>query len=348
MSQDLCFRAKRRCFESESEELKLQERQPQECRHELQPEEYRTKYQQLKAVLTQFLCISWLSQLCMDYLELPPNQLWMFADEQLICFDAKTSKLQHYPCKEPIYEQVRPVLASSWRWNEEWSTDFILWSSCGRFRFGTLLDGKLKVDKILKVEFSTARSFIFSFTFQNQFYTIGKQSYVWKNPEEKKEIPITNSEFGVAWIVHDKYLYKFGRCTGSRYSLHSFAQTSLPRSLSARGYCSVALHPESKCIFLSGGFVERKGINVIEIFDTKTQQFQESKGLLPQSLWLHYSFCFNNFLFLVGGRCETENGWVDNKKIWKHALTSEGTFLGQWVLTASLSHELFEKACLFG
>lgn len=313
---------------------------------------------QIQKVLETLLQPSQLCRLCVEYAELPQNQLWIFLHYQLIRFDPQTSKMFTYDYQEPS------SLASSWSypgrptftalWNPTATTADFMFLKKNSLQFGTLSDSELKITENLEMEFS--ESVYFSFTFQNQFYTIGETSFVWVNLDEKKEIPTLSSDdnWKSTWIVHDEYLYQFLEGTTSRYSLGSFTKTNLPCSCSARLFGSATLHPQSNRIFISGGF--RSGhpfysnshiahIAYIDIFDIKTQQFVPKKFWMPHSLWNHYSFCLNNFYFLIGGE-----DWLDtkNRKIWKHALTSEGTPIGEWILVSSDSCEVFAYGCLFG
>lgn len=196
-------------------------------------------------------------------------------------------------------------------WNASENCDFI--SGAGNSaQFETLSNGKLNLSSSPD-SINCLHQVHFSFTFQNQFYIIGRQSHVLKNRKEWKEIPILDCqwEYGEAYCVHNQYLYKFGhreKHGASRFCLNSLKEISLPDLSLNRLYCSSALHPESECIFVSGGVTTRASIQIvldtIEVFDTKTQQFLTSPLMMPKPLWNHYSFCFNNFYFLVGGAVE--------------------------------------------
>lgn len=313
----------------------------------------------LEAFLREWLNIPGLCQICIEYSELPLNQLWIFIEQkQLVQFNPKTSEIQTYPFERSFplsgLKPGRPAFPSLWNLASFWNRtdprqDFILWAQ-DSLRFGTLVDGKLQVKMDSCIKFSD--DILFSFTFQNQFYTIGFQSYVWKNPKEQKEIPIvtTHEDNGAAWIVHNECLYKFGVPKGkvSTYSLRSFTPTFLPCKTSARANCSLTLHPDSQCIFISGGFSAKgKVLKTIEIFDTKTQKLRDSNWMMPKPFWDHYSFCFNHFYFLVG-RSDNEFGCTENTEIWKHALNTEGVFLGEWILVTSFPGDMLQQECLFG
>ena len=306
-----------------------------------------TERQFIHSTLQDWIQIPALCQLCIDYAELPLDQLWVFTLKQLIRFDPKTSQLETYLCDSFIVRQ-HPTFASLW----DQTDDFVFWTK-NSLQFGTLLDGKLQITDPDSFEFLDPVQF--SFLFQNQFYTIGERSHIWSNPKERKEIATFNcgDEWAAAWIVHDGHLYKFGgrkqglpeaKSTVLRYSLRSFEQTALPSLTSPRAYSSVTMHSQSNCIFVSGGLSSRKTLNTIEIFDTKSQKFRGTLLLLPKPLWNHYSFCFHNFYFVVGGSSSVPN----NLDIWKHALTSEGTFVGDWIRVTSLSCSVRQSECLFG
>ena len=306
-----------------------------------------SKPQSIQSILQNWIQIPALCQLCIEYAKLPLDQLWLFTVNQFIRFDPKTSQLFTYP-HDSLLVSYHPTFASLWNGID----DFVFWGRHS-LRFGNLLDGKLKTTEPDSIE--CLDRFQFSFLFQNQLYTIGKCRYIWSSPKEKKEIPLIRckNDWGVAWIVHDEFVYRFGgyKCgrdrslnTVRRYSLLSLAQTSLPCLLFTRAFSSATLHPESKCIFISGGVSNKETLNTIEIFDTKNQQFRGTPLLLPKPLYDHYSFCFRNFYFVVGGSSSVEN----NRDIWKHALTSEGTFVGDWIRVTSLSCSIGQSECLFG
>ena len=120
--------------------------------------------------------------------------------------------------------------------------------------------------------------------------------------------------------------------------------TSISSSLTLpRTFCSAALHPQSQKIFVSGGrdrsFQQTQSI---EVFDLQNQCFiwRKQKRTLPIPLSSHYSFCWQNWLFICGG-CMVECN--PNKSIWKRKLNRSGQFLGDWSEVHIVSDPLFDK-----
>ena len=305
-----------------------------------------------RKALYDWIQIPPLCQLCVDYLKSPPPQLWLFPhkESKLARFDPQTSEIEIYPGDQKLaYHNFFPKILSPWS-SLDCGPEF-LWSTGKTLECGTLREGRVEIEsKPTMAEFPGSVDFLFAF--QNQLYVLGDQSRVWKNFQEVKAIPALNGTWwGVAWIVHDEHVYRFGgNCQptdiAKRFSLLTQEWTQLPCLKSFRKYSSAALHLESKQIFVSGGKSHKDHHDDIEFFNIRTQRFvwRKKNVRMPKPLWDHFSFCFHGFYFLVGGFCKLQK----NQEIWKHQLTDDGKFVGKWQHVTSFPFQVFQNGMTFG
>lgn len=323
----------------------------------------------LQVLLEEWIPTLPLSQMCVDFCELPLNQLWIFPNDQMkvIRFDPQTSEMQLYSCDQKFTSGPKtfaPRNKTFWirdgRGGGE-VPDFVLStdSLCG-----IILEEKIKTKINLKTSLKFSRMGEFLCTFEDQLYCIGLKSSVWSTSNKLKRCPLLDlRHWGSALILYEEHLFRFGGVlyetkegedvvelakTVTVFDFKSQTWTPLPPLTSIRIFSSVAVHPRSKRLFLSGGFngMSEELHNTIEIFDTKTRQFVKTKHKMqmPKPLWNHFSFCFNDFYFLVGGTSKTKS----NEKIWKHRLTSQGKWVGKWHEVVTLPSRHFRNDMLFG
>ena len=310
----------------------------------------------LQATLYEYLPVKTLCQICSDYYERPPDQLWVVVPNTVWCFNPNTYKIQRFDSTFEI--QHDPIVCASF-WKLDDVYDFVWFArrttlfGARQLKYGTLEDKKLKIES--KTDFHL--EFVdFLFAHRNQLYFVGTSSCVWKHAEEAEEeeeekkvewIPELNcSWWGVSWVVCEDDLYKFGGCgehpISARFSLCSRTWNPLP-PWKSRCFSSAAFHSDSKSIFVSGGTAPSTMFDTIEIFDIKTQQFTTTHSM-PKSLWDHYSFCFNNFYFLLGGFSENK----ENREVWKREVTKDAKFLGKWQHVATLPFHFAHQNAMFG
>lgn len=265
----------------------------------------------------------------------------IFTTRCLIAFDPQEKSWTKYEIQDPVQNWAIPFK----------TPQGFIWSSRNKLVCGEFEEKNKIVTRTISVERSQSKGSFLSFfgvgevvvqlfsAYKNQIQKNRLfQNGVWSALPASCSINFEKS--AVHWNPITWTLLVFGGHTvvrekgGDKYlTLNTcFVMTKLsgkwekwPSLIVPRAKAAVVFHGLSQSYLISGGWVaedpdfqDSKGLDSIERFDIKTQQWSLLTFKLPTHLWNHWMFIYDNDLIILG------------KQTWICNLSQEGFPYGDW------------------